>query len=131
MSMSSLKIRGGEVFLVALPIRRPHHWVGHTARIGEGYVVLRLALENGIIGWGEAQVIGTWGGDHASLRASPGRSVWAREIFMIRILNGMFGAAGFLIGVLPTAAFAQLEETADQRFFCGESSLISSLFAAL
>jgi muconate cycloisomerase len=66
MSMSSLKIRGGEVFLVALPIRRPHHWVGHTARIGEGYVVLRLALENGIIGWGEAQVIGTWGGDHGA-----------------------------------------------------------------
>ena len=66
MSMSSLKIRGGEVFLIALPIRRPHHWVGHTARIGEGYVVLRLELENGIVGWGEAQVIGTWGGDHGT-----------------------------------------------------------------
>ncbi len=64
--MSSLKIRGGEVFLVALPIRRPHHWVGHTARIGEGYAVLRLELENGIVGWGEAQVIGTWGGDHGT-----------------------------------------------------------------
>lgn len=66
MSMSSVKIRGGEVFQVALPIRRPHHWVGHTARIGEGYVVLRLELENGIVGWGEAQVIGTWGGDHGT-----------------------------------------------------------------
>jgi muconate cycloisomerase len=66
MSMSSLKIRGGDVFLVALPIRRPHHWVGHTARIGEGYAVLRLELENGIVGWGEAQVIGTWGGDHGA-----------------------------------------------------------------
>jgi muconate cycloisomerase len=66
MSISSLKIRGGQVFLVALPIRRPHHWVGHTARIGEGYAVLRLELESGIIGWGEAQVIGTWGGDHGA-----------------------------------------------------------------
>jgi muconate cycloisomerase len=66
MTMSSLKIRGGEVFLVALPIRRPHHWVGHSARIGEGYAVLRLELECGIIGWGEAQVIGTWGGDHGA-----------------------------------------------------------------
>ena len=66
MSMSSLKIRGGEVFQVALPIRRPHHWVGHTARIGEDYVVLRLELENGIVGWDEAQVIGTWGGDHGA-----------------------------------------------------------------
>jgi muconate cycloisomerase len=66
MSMSSLKIRGGEVFLVALPIRRPHHWVGHTARLGEGYAVLRLELESGIVGWGETQVIGTWGGDHGA-----------------------------------------------------------------
>jgi L-alanine-DL-glutamate epimerase-like enolase superfamily enzyme len=66
MSMSSLKIRGGEVFLVALPIRRPHHWVGHTARLGEGYAVLRLDLESGIVGWGETQVIGTWGGDHGA-----------------------------------------------------------------
>ena len=57
MSMSSLKIRGGEVFLVALPIRRPHHWVGHTARIGEGYVVLRLVLDYVFFRWGEAQVI--------------------------------------------------------------------------
>jgi muconate cycloisomerase len=66
MSVSSLKIRSGEVFLVALPIRRPHHWVGHSARLGEGYVVLKLELENGLIGWGEAQVIGTWGGDHGA-----------------------------------------------------------------
>ncbi len=34
---------------------------------------------------------------------------------MIRILNGMLGATGLLIGVLPTAAFAQLEETAERR----------------
>src|SRR4029077_21214548 len=66
MTMSSLKIRGGEVFLVALPIRRPHHWVGHTARIGEGYAVLRLELESGIIGWGEAQVIRTRGADYCA-----------------------------------------------------------------
>jgi muconate cycloisomerase len=66
MSMSSLKIRGGEVFLVALPIRRPHHWVGHTARLGEGYAVLRLEIKSGIVGWGETQVIGTWGGDHGA-----------------------------------------------------------------
>jgi L-alanine-DL-glutamate epimerase-like enolase superfamily enzyme len=63
--MSSLKIRSGEVYLIALPIRRPHHWAGHTTRIGEGYTVLRLDLENGVTGWGEAQPISTWGGDHA------------------------------------------------------------------
>lgn len=66
MSMSSLKIRGGEVFLIALPVRRSHHWVGHTARIGDGYAVLRLELESGVVGWGETQVISTWGGDHGT-----------------------------------------------------------------
>jgi muconate cycloisomerase len=29
-------------------------------------VVLKLELECGIVGWGEAQVIGTWGGDHGT-----------------------------------------------------------------
>src|ERR1700741_3736162 len=66
MSLSSVKIRGGEVFLVALPIRRPHNWVGLTTPIGHGYAVLRLELESGVVGWGEAQVIGTWGGDHGA-----------------------------------------------------------------
>src|SRR3977135_1490140 len=66
MSMSSLKIRGGEVFLVALPIRRPPPWRGRTTPIGHGYAVLRLELESGIVGWGEAQVIATWGGDHGT-----------------------------------------------------------------
>lgn len=71
MSLSSTKIRGGEVFLVALPIRRPHLWVGLTTPIGHGYVVLRLDLECGISGWGEAQPIGTWGGDHGSKYGEP------------------------------------------------------------
>ena len=71
MSLSSTKIRGGEVFLVALPIRRPHLWVGLTTPIGHGYVVLRFDLECGISGWGEAQPIGTWGGDHGSKYGEP------------------------------------------------------------
>ena len=84
MTMSSLKIRGGEVFLVALPIRRPHHWVGHTARIGEGYAVLRLELESGVVGWGETQVIATWGGDHgARYGETPGMTATAlREVLL-------------------------------------------------
>src|SRR5262249_45357525 len=66
MTMSSVKIRGGEVFLIALPIRRPHHWVGHTARLGEGYAVLRPERESGFVGWGEARVIAPGGGDHGA-----------------------------------------------------------------
>jgi muconate cycloisomerase len=89
MSMSSLKIRGGDVFLVALPIRRPHHWVGHTARIGEGYAVLKLELENGIVGWGEAQVIGTWGGDHgARYGETPKMTALALKDVLIPAITG-------------------------------------------
>ena len=61
MSMSSLKIRGGEVFLVALPIRRPHHWAGHTTRIGEGYTVL---LDSHGREW-TSQEFGEWLGQRA------------------------------------------------------------------
>ena len=46
---------------------------------------------------------------------------------MIRILNGMLGATGLLIGVLPTAAFAQLEATAARRAACmGDAVMLCS-----
>jgi L-alanine-DL-glutamate epimerase-like enolase superfamily enzyme len=90
MTMSSVKIRGGEVFLVALPIRRPHHWVGHTARLGEGYTVLKLELESGIVGWGEAQVIGTWGGDHGTRYGeTPAMTAVALKELLLPAIAGM------------------------------------------
>ncbi|RAI43169.1 hypothetical protein [Rhodoplanes roseus] len=55
-----------ETFVVTLPVRRPHYWVGLTAPAGRGYLVLKLRLDNGVVGWGEAQTIGTWGGDDQS-----------------------------------------------------------------
>lgn len=57
MGMSRLRIRGDEAFLVALPMRRSPHWAEYTTRIGDGYAVLRLDLESGIISWSEAQPI--------------------------------------------------------------------------
>src|ERR1700741_2296232 len=90
MSISSVKIRGGKVFLVALPIRRPHHWVGHTARLGEGYTVLKLELESGIVGWGEAQVIGTWGGDHGTRYGeTPAMTAVALKELLLPAIAGM------------------------------------------
>jgi muconate cycloisomerase len=55
-----------DTFVVALPLRRPHRWVGLDSPVGSGYVVTRLALDDGTVGWGEAQPIKTWGGDDAS-----------------------------------------------------------------
>jgi hypothetical protein len=50
-----------------------------------------------------------------------------REIVMTRIRNATFAAAGLLICVVPTAAFAQLEETAARRVACmGDALMLCS-----
>jgi muconate cycloisomerase len=61
-----LTLRSVETFIVSLPTRRPHLWVGLTAPAGRGYLVVRLELDNGVVGWGESQPIQTWGGDDGS-----------------------------------------------------------------
>jgi L-alanine-DL-glutamate epimerase-like enolase superfamily enzyme len=62
----ALKIGSVETFVVSLPTRRPHFWAGLTSPAGRGYLVVRLELDNGVVGWGETQPIQTWGGDDAS-----------------------------------------------------------------
>lgn len=37
-------------FVVSLPLRRPHRWVGLDSAVGAGYVVTRLTLEDGTVG---------------------------------------------------------------------------------
>jgi muconate cycloisomerase len=59
----ALTIARVETFVVALPLRRPHLWAGLAATSGQGYVVLKLALSDGTVGWGEAQTLANWGGD--------------------------------------------------------------------
>jgi L-alanine-DL-glutamate epimerase-like enolase superfamily enzyme len=61
-SNENARIASGEAWVIRLPLRRPHFWAGHITP-GDGYVVLRLRLDNGIEGWGETQVLRTWGGD--------------------------------------------------------------------
>lgn len=60
-----LTIERLETFVVALPPRRPHFWVGLDSPAGNGYVVTKVMLCDGSVGWGEAQAIRTWGGDNA------------------------------------------------------------------
>ncbi|WBY00552.1 enolase C-terminal domain-like protein [Ramlibacter tataouinensis] len=60
-----LSIERLETFVVALPPRRPHLWVGLDSPAGNGYVVTKVLLSDGSVGWGEAQAIRTWGGDNA------------------------------------------------------------------
>jgi muconate cycloisomerase len=58
-----LTLASVETFVVTLPIRRPHLWVGLTTPIGRGYLVVKARLSDGSVGFGEAQPIQTWGGD--------------------------------------------------------------------
>lgn len=61
-----LHLESLETYFVSLPVRRVHRWVGLDTPIGNAYVVTRVALSDGSVGWGEAQAIKTWGGDDAS-----------------------------------------------------------------
>jgi muconate cycloisomerase len=59
----ALTVEHVETFVIGLPLRRPHLWAGLTTAVGQGYVVVKLRLNNGAVGWGETQTIRSWGGD--------------------------------------------------------------------
>ena len=61
-----MKITSLRTWRIALPLRRPHTWAGNFTPVGYGYTVLKLELEDGTVGWGEAQVLKDWGGEFGS-----------------------------------------------------------------
>ena len=58
-----------ETHLVSLPVRRRHTWAGNYSPVGQRYVVVKLILEDGTYGWGEAQVLKDWSGEFERARA--------------------------------------------------------------
>jgi muconate cycloisomerase len=79
-----------DTFVVSLPARRPHLWVGIDSPAGSGYVVTRAVLSNGVVGWGEAQVIKTWGGDNARRYGeTPATTVTLIREYLTPALNGV------------------------------------------
>ena len=58
-----MKITGVDVYQITLPSRRKHTWTGNYSPVGHGYVVVKLHVEEGIYGLGEAQVLRDWGGE--------------------------------------------------------------------
>jgi L-alanine-DL-glutamate epimerase-like enolase superfamily enzyme len=73
----ALRLERLDTFVVALPPRRVHRWVGLDTPIGAGYVVTRARLNNGSVGWGETQPIKTWGGDDWSRYGETPKTVLA------------------------------------------------------
>lgn len=61
--MTRLTVASVDTYVVSLPLRRPHQWAGLSSPGRREYVVLRVRLGDGSVGWGEAQTIATWGGD--------------------------------------------------------------------
>jgi len=59
-----VKIANIETHLVSLPLRRPHTWAGNFSPVGQRYLLVKLTLEDGTYGWGEAQVLKDWGGEY-------------------------------------------------------------------
>lgn len=59
-----MRITGGQIFLVTLPLRRVHAWAGNTHRRIGHHAIIRIDTDEGISGWGEAPAIPTWGGPH-------------------------------------------------------------------
>jgi muconate cycloisomerase len=59
-----MRIKDCKIDVVMLPTRRPHKWTGiGKNKIGH-YPIIRLGSDDGIVGFGEAPVLPTWGGDY-------------------------------------------------------------------
>ncbi len=57
-----MRLGGFRSWVVTLPPRRVHNWASKMwAPIGRHYI-LRLETTDGIVGWGEAPALATWGG---------------------------------------------------------------------
>jgi muconate cycloisomerase len=58
------KINGFRTYLVRLPARRDHNWASKMETPIGSHLLLRLETDAGVVGWGEAPAIATWGGAH-------------------------------------------------------------------
>jgi muconate cycloisomerase len=91
-----MKVTRVECRLVKLPLRRQHRWTGLTAEIGS-FVLVRLRTDEGIDGWGEATVLGQWGGDY-------GRYYGETPDTVIHVVRDVFSP--FLLGSDPFDVYA-------------------------
>ncbi len=73
---------------VSLPARREHKWTGLTEPIG-GYVLVKIADENGLAGWGEAPVLKDWGGEFGRyFGETPGTTVSVTTQYFAPAIRG-------------------------------------------
>ncbi|SRR5579871_592391 len=86
--MVDLPIASFELRRVSLPTRREHKWTGLTEPIG-GYVLVKIADENGLAGWGEAPVLKDWGGEFGRyFGETPGTTVSVISQYLAPAIRG-------------------------------------------
>jgi muconate cycloisomerase len=86
--MAESPIASVELRRVALPARREHKWTGLTEPIG-GYVLVKIADENGLAGWGEAPVLKDWGGEFGRyFGETPGTTISVTSQYLAPAIRG-------------------------------------------
>jgi muconate cycloisomerase len=86
--MAESPIASAELRRVSLPLRRQHKWTGLTEPIG-GYVLVKLADEDGLVGWGEAPVLKDWGGDFGRyFGETPGTTISVTSQYLAPAIRG-------------------------------------------
>ncbi len=86
--MVDLPIASFELRRVSLPTRREHKCTGLTEPIG-GYVLVKIADENGLAGWGEAPVLKDWGGEFGRyFGETPGTTVSVISQYLAPAIRG-------------------------------------------
>jgi len=86
--MAESPIASVELYRVSLPTRREHKWTGLTEPIG-GYVLVRIADEDGLAGWGEAPVLKDWGGEFGRyFGETPGTTISVTSQYLAPAIRG-------------------------------------------
>src|SRR5689334_13444733 len=91
-----MKIRSIEASAFALPNRRSFKWAGLHGELGR-FVLVRIATDDGVVGYGEATPLPDWGGDF-------GRRSGETLATVISLINNVFAPA--LLGTDPTQVTA-------------------------
>jgi muconate cycloisomerase len=86
--MAESPIGSVELRRVSLPTRREHKWTGLTEPIG-GYVLVKVADENGLAGWGEAPALKDWGGEFGRyFGETPGTTISVISQYLAGAIRG-------------------------------------------
>jgi muconate cycloisomerase len=88
-----MKITGLETIVIELPCSRPYSWRSLQSAIGR-YAFLRVEVDDGLVGIGEAPVLPDWGGEH-------GRYFGEDTTMVAHLVRNYF--APLLIGTDPRA----------------------------